>query len=170
MAKDKGTTSGRVGTPDGTPPAASPASGPDENNQATQPFSTPPPPPGPTQGEVDELRDDNLNLQAENAQLKAQQEAMMQRLERMERLLSGRPAAQPHPLDEPDPAIETPIFDETEPHGLIYGDANAAFVQNGHQFGRNREYLGTEKHRGSPRPFKPQLVGIVRKPKLVEAA
>lgn len=55
---------------------------------------------------------------------------------------------------------EVPQFDEDAPYGLVVGDEAAAYVQNGHQFGRDKQYIATELHRGSPRAFNPRLVGL----------
>ena len=65
---------------------------------------------------------------------------------------------------------DTPVFDEDSPHGIVVGDSEVAFVQNGHQFGRDRRYLATEVHRGVARAFNPRLVGVVKPPRLKEAA
>jgi hypothetical protein len=69
------------------------------------------------------------------------------------------------PIDQV--AGQDPIFDEDAPHGIVVGDSEVAYVQNGHQFGRDRHYLQTEKHRGSPKAFDPRKVGLVRRPKPV---
>jgi hypothetical protein len=57
---------------------------------------------------------------------------------------------------------ETPVFDEEEPYGLVVGDVVVAYVQHGHQFARDRSYITTEEHRGSPRAFNPRLIGVTK--------
>lgn len=64
------------------------------------------------------------------------------------------------PLPSLDGAI--PIFDDEAPYGTVVGDVQAAYVQNGHQFGRDKQYIATEPYRGSPRAFNPKLVGFVK--------
>jgi len=61
-------------------------------------------------------------------------------------------------IDPDDP----PIFDESLPHGIVVGDLEVAYVQNGHQFDRQQNYIATEQHRGTPRAFNPRLVGMTR--------
>lgn len=139
-----------------SPPPAD-ADAPDTLEGASTPSA-----PGPTQGELDELRDDNLNLAAENAQLRARQEESEQRLARLERLLQGKAAYTPTGIDREPDEDHIPAFDESEPHGIVYGHDKVAFEQNGCQFGRDKEYLGRNKNAGSPRPFNPKLVGFVR--------
>lgn len=56
----------------------------------------------------------------------------------------------------------TPVFVEDEPYGLVVGDSEVAFVQNGHQFDRAKRYLVTEELRGVPRPFNPRLIGVTK--------
>ena len=57
---------------------------------------------------------------------------------------------------------ETPVFVEDEPYGLVVGDSEVAFVQDGHQFDRAKRYLATEELRGVPRPFNPRLIGVTK--------
>jgi len=80
--------------------------------------------------------------------------------------LLNRPAAQAvtEEMDGARGADGQPVFDEDQPHGVIYGDTEVAYEQDGHQFGRNRAYLRTlpTKLRGCQRPFNPRLVGFVR--------
>jgi hypothetical protein len=107
-----------------------------------------------------------LDLGAENAALKAANEALERRLARMEALLAGTASASPAErvaagLDEG----AEPVFDPDAPHGVVWGDTEVAYVQNGHQFSHDRRYLRTEANRGVPRPFNPKLVGFVRRPK-----
>lgn len=121
-------------------------------------------PSGPTPGEIEERQ---VNLENENLELKAS----IARLEEMVKTLAG---GRPIPGGVQAPAASrdgaTPVFDPDEPHGIVVGDSNVAYVQNGHQFGRDRQYLETEPNRGSPKPFRPQLVGVVKPPRLAPAA
>lgn len=130
-------------------------------------------PVGPSQGEFDELREDNLNLAAENAQLRSNLEQMMQRLERLERVRSGKPAYTPDPegLDR-DTSGEVPLFDEDADFATIWGDPQVQYMQNGHYFDPAKRFVRSEKTQflGSPRPFRLALVGHVRPPRIREAA
>lgn len=62
---------------------------------------------------------------------------------------------------------EDPIFDEDQPYGLVVGESDVAYVQNGHQFGKAREYLRTEPNRGVAKAFDPRKIGLVKRPKPV---
>lgn len=131
------------------------------------------PPPGPTQGELDEALEDNLNLKAENARLQGQIEEILQRMARIERLREGKPAYTPDPQGVDRVAAgEEPLFDEEGSFGTIWGDSEVAYVQGGHYFGPDKRYVRSDPiaARGSPRAFKPQLVGLVVKPRIREAA
>lgn len=124
-------------------------------------------PAGPTEGELEErtveaeLRADAAEakvatLEGELGDLKRQVDALM-------RAQSASRAAQtPDPPEGGFGPGEEPIFDEAQPYGLVVGDDKAAYVQNGHQFDRARQYLATEKHRGVPRAFNPRLVGYTK--------
>lgn len=121
----------------------------------------------PTEAELEEAAADaenSIDLASENRILKAQLAELMARVDR---LAADRGSSAEAELEAPidvDPNV--PVFDETQPHGIVTGDSEVAFVQDGHQFGRDRRYIATEKNRGSPRAFNPRLVGVVRKPKL----
>ena len=69
--------------------------------------------------------------------------------------------------EEAAEALDQPVFDEDEPYGLVVGEHEAMYVQNGHEFGKDKRYLRTEKNLGTPRAFDPRKVGMVRKPKIV---
>ena len=120
---------------------------------------------GVTQGDLDELREQNTALAEQNRQLHADFEQLMAEL-RTQR--SAAPRAPDAHLRDPirtasEPVEgETPVFLEDEPHGVVTGDSEVGFVQNGHQFSRDKRYLATERHHGTPRPFNPRLVGITR--------
>lgn len=119
---------------------------------------------GPTQGELEE-RTIEAELRAEAAEAKvAALDGELGALKRQVDALmrsqgAARAAQQPEPPAGGYAPGEEPVFDETQPYGLVVGDEKAAYVQNGHQFGRDRQYLATEKHRGVPRVFNPKLVG-----------
>lgn len=114
-------------------------------------------------GELAESQAECEDLAAENALLKARLEAIDQELA----ALRAKPrAAEPNPPKRNEDG--EPLFDEAEPHGIVVGDSEVAFVQNGHQFGRDKKYLRDEP-KGSPKAFNPKLVGVVR-PRIVQAA
>lgn len=114
-------------------------------------------------GELSEALAEKDDLAAENALLKARLEAIDAQLAQ----LQAKPrAAEPNQPKRNEDG--NPIFDESEPHGIVVGDSLVAFVQNGHQFGRDKKYLADERI-GSPKAFNPKLVGVVR-PRVVQAA
>lgn len=122
-------------------------------------------PSGPTVGELEERA---IDLENENAELKAsvqRLEAMMERLMAAQGVagaaISGKAASPRGTLPDGTPA---PVFDPEEPHGIVVGDSDVAYVQNGHEFGRDRQYLRTDPNRGVPRAFNPRLVGVVKRP------
>jgi hypothetical protein len=117
-----------------------------------------------------DLSSDATEIAAENEDLKAQNALLMARLSAIDAELAtlrARPKAA-----EPNQGARNedgdPIFDEERPYGVVTGDHAAAYVQDGHQFGRDKRYLSDEP-KGSPKPFNPRLVGIV-KPRVVQAA
>lgn len=114
-------------------------------------------------GELAEAQAEKDDLASENAMLKARLEAIDAELA----VLRAKPRAaepnQPRRNEDGDP-----IFDLEEPHGIVVGDSDVAYVQNGHQFGRDRKYIRDEP-KGSPKAFNPKLVGVVR-PRVVQAA
>jgi hypothetical protein len=124
---------------------------------------------GPTAGELEErtveaearaeaAERDRDAMREEFTELKRQMAALMaaQRRARVQEPQSGD-SAQEAGAQEGDP-----VFDENAPHGTVVGDTEVAFVQDGHQFGRDRRYIATEKQRGVPRAFNPRLVGQVK--------
>ena len=117
-----------------------------------------------------DLSSDPAELKAENEDLKAENTLLMQRLAAIDAELAAlraKPkAAEPNKVQRNEDG--DPVFDETLPHGVVTGDHDVAYVQNGHQYGRDKRYLGDEP-KGSPRPFNPRLVGVV-KPRVVQAA
>jgi len=100
-----------------------------------------------------------LDLQEELRQLTVQVAALM-RANAVPRDLPPPPSEEEAPRAAVDPDV--PVFDPDLPHGLVTGDSKVGYVQDGHQFGHDRRYLATEKHRGSPRAFNPRLIGYVR--------
>ena len=114
-------------------------------------------------GELEEALAEKEDLAAQNAILQARLDAIDSEL----KALRSKPRA-PEPNQPKMNEDGEPIFDEAEPHGIVVGDSDVAFVQAGHQFGRDRKYLRDEP-KGSPRAFNPKLVGVVR-PRIVQAA
>ena len=134
-----------------------------------QPPSAPQAPPGPSVGELEE-RAVEAEERATAAELKAEQFAEEMRIlkDQIAQLMRAQRAAgvpRSAPIEVMPQAGnrgEEPVFDEQEPYGLVVGDAMVAYVQHGHQFGRDRRYLTTEEHRGSPRAFNPLLIGVTK--------
>lgn len=125
--------------------------------------AAPPPVSEAEREELEETRKHNLLLEQESLLLKqqlAQMQKMMADLQaRMDLVHEGRQQAQ---VKDTYAEGEEPVFDESQPHGVVWGDTQIAYVQDGHQFGRDRKYVQTEKFRGSPRPFNVRLVGMVK--------
>lgn len=130
--------------------------------------------PGPDVGELEERTVEAENradaAERKNAELGAELQILK---EQIAALMRGARSPQQQP-DAPSAGAyqvdgAEPVFEETEPHGIVVGDTEVAYVQDGHQFGRDRRYLRTEKHRGVPRAFNPRLVGWV-KPRPNQAA
>jgi len=107
-------------------------------------------------GELSEALAEKEDLAAENLLLKQRLEAIDQQLAELRAKPRAAEPNQPKRNEDGDP-----IFDEAEPHGLVVGDSDVAFVQNGHQFGRDKRYVRDEP-KGSPKAFNPKLVGVVR--------
>jgi hypothetical protein len=114
-------------------------------------------------GELEEANAERDDLAAENTLLKARLAAIDVELAALRAKPRAAEPNQPRTNEDGEP-----IFEESEPHGLVVGDSDVAFVQGGHQFGRDKKYLRDEP-KGSPRAFNPKLVGVVR-PRLVAAA
>lgn len=137
---------------------------------AQEPGEAPPRAPGPDIGELEEraveAEERATAAERKNADLAAEMQIMR---EQIAALMRGARSPQARPDAAPEyeraPADDEPVFLETEPHGIVVGDVEVAFVQDGHQFGRDRRYLRTEKHRGVPRAFNPRLVGWVKPPR-----
>jgi hypothetical protein len=114
-------------------------------------------------GELEEANAENDDLRSQNTLLQARLAAIDAELA----AIRAKPRA-----DEPNQPKRNedgePIFEENEAHGIVVGDSDVAFVQAGHQFGRDKKYLRDEP-KGSPRAFNPKLVGVVR-PRFVQAA
>lgn|ERR1700679_1985000 len=110
--------------------------------------------------EFDELKSQNEDLIAQNTLLSQQFQELMAEL-RAKRAPDAH-VANPMPTGAEAVEGDEPLFDPDEPHGIVTGDSEVGFVQNGHQFSRDKRYLATEKYRGVPRAFNPRLVGVVR--------
>jgi hypothetical protein len=138
--------------------------------QAAQERATPPlVAPGPTVGELEE-RAVEAEERATAAEHRAAEFAEEMRIlkDQIAQLMRAQRAAgvtRSSPI-EVMPQAGTrgadPVFDEEEPYGLVVGDAVVAYVQHGHQFARDRSYILTEEHRGSPRNFNPKLIGVTK--------
>jgi hypothetical protein len=124
--------------------------------------------PGPSTGELEERAADAedraaaaetraFSLEQELTELK-EQVALLMRAQRA----AGVPRSAPIEVFPTQEAGAAPLFDEDEPYGLVVGDTEIAYVQNGHQFDRAKRYLATEEHRGVPRPFNPRLIGVTK--------
>lgn len=157
MANDPKRPTLSLGTPDVRPPDAEPAPAADPAMSAIGA--------GVSKEEFDELRATNEDLAAQNALLQRQFQELMTELRASRSAAPRAPDAHltnPRRTDSEPIDGEVPIFNEDEPHGTVTGDSEVGFVQNGHQFSRDKAYLATERHRGVSRPFNPRLVGIVR--------
>jgi hypothetical protein len=125
--------------------------------------------PGASSGELEErtvaAEDRAEAAERANAQLAVELEELRGQVQALLRQASS-PQARSDSSDrdaaELGPQPGAPLFDENQPHGVVVGDERVAFVQDGHQFGRDRQYLATEKNRGCPRPFNPRLVGLTK--------
>jgi hypothetical protein len=122
---------------------------------------------GVSKEEFDELKAQNEDLVAANTRLHADFEALMAEI-RSSRRAPDAHVRDPAATDAEPVEGDEPLFMEDEPHGLVTGDSEVGFVQNGHQFSRDKRYIATEKYRGVPRAFNPRLVGVVRRPKTAE--
>lgn len=120
-------------------------------------------PGAPSTGELEEklaeAEDRAIAMERENAALKATIESFNERMAALEKI--KRQDRQAASGDDLLPG-EEPVFDENEPHGVVVGDLEIAYVQNGYQFGRDRKFITREKNRGVPRAFNPRLVGHVK--------
>jgi hypothetical protein len=96
-------------------------------------------------------------LESELAKLQTQVAALM-RANASARSARRDELADVQPLD----AEGLPVFDESTSHGVVVGDTEVAYVQNGHQFSRDKKFIATEQHRGVSRAFNPRLVGYVK--------
>jgi hypothetical protein len=115
------------------------------------------------QSELTEVLAENEDLRSDNEMLKARLAAIDAELA----AIRAKPiAVEPNQVKRNEDG--DPIFDEAEPHGIVVGDSEVAFVQGGHQFGRDKKYLRDEP-KGSPKAFNPKLIGVVR-PRMVAAA
>lgn len=125
--------------------------------------------PGPTVGELEEraveaedraaAAEQRASEFAEEMRILKDQIAQLMRAQRA----AGVPRSAPIEVFPSSAAAgDTPVFDDQEPYGLVVGDSDIAYVQNGHQFDRARRYLATEEQRGSPRAFNPRLIGVTK--------
>ena len=122
--------------------------------------------PGPDVGELEERAVEAENRAAaaerQNADLAAEMQILKEHMAQLMRSARS-PQSRPDAVSDSDVADgNIPVFEELRAHGVVVGDLEVAYVQDGHQFGRDRIYLRTEKNRGVPRAFNPRLVGWVK--------
>ena len=127
--------------------------------------------PGPDTGELEE-RATEAEDRAQAAERRAdtlehEMQILKDQLAQLLRSQRQARAAAPRQTDTVDHEAlqadsDVPLFNEDEPYGLVVGDTEAAYVQDGHQFGKDKVFLQTEVHRGSPRAFNPRLVGFTK--------
>lgn len=137
---------------------------------AQEPAAPPQLAPGPTVGEIEERAADAEDRAAAAETRAASFEEEMRILkDQISQLMRAQRAAgvpRSAPIEVfPQGAAgadSAPVFDQDEPYGLVVGDSEIAYVQNGHQFARDRRYLATEEQRGVPRPFNPRLIGVTK--------
>lgn len=135
---------------------------------AQEPATPPQLDPGPTVGELEERAADAED-RAAAAETKAASFAEEMRIlkDQIAQLMRAQRAAgvarsAPIEVFPTSASGDAPVFDDQEPYGLVVGDSEIAYVQNGHQFDRARRYLATEELRGVPRPFNPRLIGVTK--------
>lgn len=125
-------------------------------------------PGSPTPGELEERAQEAENrAEAAERRVFSLEEEMRILRDQMAMLLRATrtPQLQPDAAGKtaPENGLAVPVFDEEMPHGLVVGDTEVAYVQDGHQFGRDKKYLRTEaKNMGCGRPFNPRLIGWVK--------
>lgn len=121
--------------------------------------------PGPSVGELEE-RAAVAEERAEAAERQVASFAEEMRIlkEQMAALMRGArsPQQRPDAVAADVPSSDQPLFEPDRPHGVILGDLEVAYEQDGHQFAHDRAYVRTLKHHGAGRPFNPRLVGVVK--------
>lgn len=121
----------------------------------------------PTAGELEErtveAEEKAAGLARENEELKATLATMEAQIAAIKAQMASAPRRKKDEDDDEELGPDgVPVFDETAPHGVVVGDTLIAYVQNGYQFGRDRQFIKREAHRGVPRAFNPKLVGWVK--------
>jgi hypothetical protein len=90
---------------------------------------------------------------------------MMSALERLDRTNNGKPSEEDladAPADEFDEHGKLiPRLDLTVPYGTVIGDKEAGYVQNGHRFSHDRNYL-CEEPKGTGKPFNIKMLGLIK--------
>lgn len=135
---------------------------------AQEPASAPQAAPGPSLGELEEraAEAEERADAAENRAATIESEMQVLKDQIAQLMRAQRSAGVPRAsaievMPQRNPG-EAPVFVEDEPYGLVVGDSDVAYVQNGHQFDRAKRYLATEEQRGSPRAFNPRLIGVTK--------
>lgn len=113
----------------------------------------------------EELIERENALAARESRLVAMEAKMMAALERMERAAAHAPSIEdeeqaPKKLYD-DRGREIPQLDLTMSYGVVIGDADAGYVQNGHRFTKDRRYI-CEEPKGVGKPFNIKLLGLVK--------
>lgn len=104
-------------------------------------------------------------LAAREARLLAMEAKVIAALERLDRAQAGAPSTDDL-ADTPKPEYdaagkEIPRLDLTMPYGVIIGDPEAGYSQNGHRFSVDRRYL-CEEPKGTPKPFNIKMLGLIK--------
>lgn len=125
-----------------------------------------------TPGEIEEELVERENaLAAREARLAAMEERVMARLERLERIQAGEKVeADAEAVRDlgPEEFFETgerkPRFDGSRSYGVVIGDPDVGYVQDGHQFAKDRRWVREEKgNKGVGKPFNIKMLGLVKK-------
>jgi hypothetical protein len=109
-------------------------------------------------------------LAAREARLAAMEERVMARLDRLERIQAGEKVEADAELVRDLGPEEfhadgraKPRFDGARSFGIVYGDPQVAYVQDGHQFSGDRRWVREEKgNKGVGKPFNIKMLGLVK--------
>lgn len=104
-------------------------------------------------------------LAAREARLIAMEERVFATLEKLDRHVTGKKSEEDvaeEPVIEYDAqGREIPRLDMTMSYGIVVGDPDAGYVQNGHRFSKDRRYLCDEP-KGVGKPFNLKMLGLVK--------
>lgn len=104
-------------------------------------------------------------LAAREARLQALEDRVMASLEKLDRVTTGKPSEADKaemPVIEYDAAgREIPRLDFDQSYGVVIGDPDAGYVQNGHRFSKDKRYL-CEEPKGVGKPFNIKMLGLVK--------